>query len=110
LTRQNASTPLFSSHQKFIVLKKIEIITTNQDYPVGPFFDYDFHSITASKSSFANLHLSVGEEMKLYKSLFVTANVGIGEIIGKSIYIITDADKNELVYKIGTDNIRFKRL
>lgn len=75
-----------------------------QAYPVGPYFDYDFHAITASKGTFLNVYLSVGEEIKLFKGLFATANVGLGKIIGKSNYTITDADKNELVYNIGTDN------
>jgi hypothetical protein len=57
-----------------------------------------------SKSSFINLYLSIGEEVKLYKGFFVTANFGLGKLIEKSTYTIKDLDKDELVYKIGTND------
>jgi|TARA_R110000737_G_scaffold109050_2_gene141952 hypothetical protein len=74
------------------------------NYPIGPAFSYSFNALMESKSSFINLYLSIGEEVKLYKGFFVTANFGLGKLIEKSTYTIKDLDKDELVYKIGTND------
>ena len=64
----------------------------------APTFENSFNGTSNSRGTKLGLYIGIGEEVKIYKGLFATVNLGFGKIVGSSNWTITDTDKSEVVY------------
>jgi hypothetical protein len=83
-------------------------IDPSQHTAYGPIFENSFNASIRAKGTYLGFYIGVGEEVKIVKGLFATLHFGAGTIFGKSMYEISDIDKNAVVYSRKNDHFYMK--
>jgi hypothetical protein len=73
-------------------------IDPSQQTAYGTIFENNFNARIRAKGTYLGFYIGIGEEVKITKGLFASVQVGAGITNGRSMYEITDVDKNEVVY------------